>query len=395
MPITHIRDNAGNKHEVKLDMSLYAAADAKEMSVEQYLNAKFADETDMEAYGMPFDQMCANSGLIRNGNKTFGIKSPTLKDVFSGKAAFGNIDAANVADADPASRLLYPAAVIAMTEDALAVDRTTDANWFDQMVGNEISISTNRYEQPVISYSKVENAKRQAISQLAEPTRMLTITASDRSKAVPTEAIGLEISDQALQATTLDVVGRSIARYREVERLTKAYEYLLGFLNGDLDAGTSALAQTKANALDSTVVAAGTVTKKALVKWLWTNYYKRKVDWIVTDLDAAFALEAALASTHTGQYAIPGMVPAFNLVNRAMEGVKVFAVDPLVAAAWPANTLMGFDSKNAITRVTNVAASYSAVESFVLRRSTVMRMDIAEFAYVEFADAFDTLSLTV
>ena len=116
-------------------------------------------------------------------------------------------------------------------------------------------------------------------------------------------------------------------------------------------------------------------------------------DWIVTDLDNAFAIETAMQSTHTGNYPTPGMAPTFNLVNRVFSELKVFVVDPQFN--WPANTLMGFDSRNAITRVTNVSAAYSAVESFVLRRSTVMRMDVGEFAHREFDDAFDTLSLTL
>jgi len=391
MPIAHIRDSKGDRQEVKLDLSVYQAAASEGLSVSQYVNRKF--DTDEEKFGTAFDQMCESSGLLLKPNKKYGIKSPSLADVFSGKAMLGQIGAATVADADPASRLLYPAAVIQMIEDKLAVDRTTDANFFDQMVGNDITVPTNRYEQPIISYTKVEKARRQAISQLAEPARMLTITAADKMRTIPTESIGLEVSDQALQATTLDLVGRSLARYREVERLEVAYDYLKGFLNGDDDNGDSALVQTKADTLDSTIVAAGAVTKKALVGWLWRNYYKRRIDWIVTDLDNAFAIETAMQSTHTGNYPTPGMAPTFNLVNRVFSELKVFVVDPQFN--WPANTLMGFDSRNAITRVTNVSAAYSAVESFVLRRSTVMRIDTGEFCHRTFDDSYDTLSLTL
>jgi len=91
------------------------------------------------------------------------------------------------------------------------------AEFFDQMVGNEVTVNTNRYEQPVVSYTKVETARRQAISQLAEPSRMLTITAADVMRTIPTESIGLEISDQALQATTLDLVGLSLRRLRLIK----------------------------------------------------------------------------------------------------------------------------------------------------------------------------------
>lgn len=390
MPIAKIKDEKGENQEVKLDLSLYQAAAAEGLSVSQYINRNYS--TDEEKYGTAFEQMCESTGLLTQPNKKYGIKAPSLADIFSGKAQMGQFGAASVADADPASRLLYPAAVIQMIEDKISVDRATDANFFDQMVGNDISVPTNRFEQPIISYSKVEDARRQAISQLSEPARMLTITAADQMRTIPTESIGLEVSDQALSATTLDLVGRSMGRYREVERLEVAYDYLKGFLNGDDDNGDSALSQTKADTLDSTITDAGAVTKKALLAWLWRNYYKRKVDWIVCDLDNAIAIESAMETTNTSNYPIPGMAPNFNLINRVFDTLKVFVVDPQFS--WPANTLMGFDSRNAITRVTNVSAAYSAVESFVLRRSTVMRIDTGEFCYRQFDDAFDVLSLT-
>ena len=64
------------------------------------------------------------------------------------------------------------------------------------------------------------------------------------------------------------------------------------------------------------------------------------------------------------------------------------------SSGWPANTLMGLDSRYAIHRIRNSAAAYSAVEEFVLRRAKALRFDFSEIAYRMFDDAFDVLSLT-
>jgi hypothetical protein len=222
---------------------------------------------------------------------------------------------------------------------------------------------------------------------------MLSITAADSSKSLMATSIGMEVSDQALQSTTLDFVNMALTRQLQVERNAKTYEYLLAMLNGDTDMGQSALSQTKADTYDDTIVAAGAVTKKALVSWLVNNYYIRQIDWVVTDLAGAFAIEAALASTNTNQFVPGALVPQFSLVNRMLTNLKLFIVEP--GKSWPANTVMGFQGSNAIHRVRNTAAAYNAVEQFVMRRSTQLRIDSAEIAYRQWDDAFDVLSLTL
>lgn len=385
-----IKDRDGAQVDIKLTADVYKEAVDKNLTVPQLINQKY--DTDEDAYGTAYDQLSAACGLIVAKDRTFGLKPPTLGDVLTGKAGFGAN--ATVADADPASRILYPAAILELIEDKLAVNRDADPSEFDRMVALDTSVTSSRIEQPVVNLSKPEGARSKAISQLAAPARMLTITTADVTKKLPTLSLGLEVSDQALEATTLDFVSMAVNRQAEVERLSRVYDYLLSFLNGDVDNGQSALAQTKANVFDAGITSAGEVSKAALLKWLVTNYYKRRIDWIVTDIDGVLALEAALATTNTGNFPIQGIVPSFSIVNRMLENLKVFVTDPSVAT-WPANTLMGLDSRWAIHRIRNSAAQYSAVESFVLRRSNVLRFDFSEIAQRYFDEAFDVLSLTL
>ena len=382
------KNKEGAQQELKLSPMIYQEAINEGLTVPQYINRHY--ETASET-ASTFDQLCASSGLIVGKDREFGLRSPTLKALLSGRAEFSG--ASNVLDGDPASRILYPAVVLEMMEDALQVDRNSDVVQFDRMVGRETSISSNRFEWPVISLKRAEGARGKAIAQLAEPEMMLTITASDRSKALLATSLGLEVSDQALQATTMDFVSMAMTRQMQVERNLKAYEWLLGFLNGDTDMDQAALAQVKFDTFDSAVVAAGKVSKKALVKWLVTNYYSRKIDWIVTDIDMALAIEDAMTTTNTNQFVEGALVPQFSLVNRALSPLNIFIVEP--GKGWPANTVMGLDSRYAIHRVRNTSAAYTAVDSFVMRRSTQLRFDIAEIAYRMFDDAFSVGSATL
>lgn len=383
-----IIDESGAQVEVKLETSVYKAAMAENLTVPQYINRHYPTHKDAPASS--FSQLCSSAGLVVGKDREFGLHSPSIGDILDGKA---DLSAASVADADPTSRILYPAVALELIEDQLQLDRDTDPNNFDKMVAMDISVPGNRIEQPVVSLAPAERKRAKAISQLANPEAMLTITTSDTSRAISNFAIGLEVSDQALQASTLDFVSMAVARQTAVERNARAYDYLLGCLSGDLDNGDAALGQTQAKVYDANITVLGDLTKNAIVGWLLNNSYKRTISHVVTDLNGLFAIEKALENTNTNQYIKGALVPQFSIMNKMIEKLEIFVVDP--DAGWPANTLMGFDARYGIARVRNSAATYSAVEKFVLRRSSALRFDFAEIAYRIYDDAFDTLSLTV
>lgn len=381
----------GSRQDVTLQANVWLAAKDKGLSVPQFINQTYP--TTADATASTFEQMCSSSGLILANNNEFGYRPPTIGAVLEGRA---ELNGASVADANPASRILFPAVILEMIESKLATDRATDPNAFDEMVGLDTSVSSARIEQPVINLTKAEGARSKAISQLAAPDHMLTITTTDQAQKIPTFSLGLAVSDQALQATTLDFVSMAVTRQAEVERNARVYEYLLGLLNGDLDhqAGAlTALTQTQAKTYDAAIVAISTLTKKGLVGWLINNYFTRRISHIVCGIDDAMLLEALLATTNTGIQVPGSLSPQFQLMNRVLSDVKIFITE--ASGGWPANTMMGLDNRYAIHRIRNSAASYSAIESFVLRKSTELRFDFAELVVRMFDDAFDVLSLTV
>ena len=63
-------------------------------------------------------------------------------------------------------------------------------------------------------------------------------------------------------------------------------------------------------------------------------------------------------------------------------------------SGFPANTILGIDSRYAIQRVTSTNASYQAQEEFVLRRSSAMRFDYGTLSRRLYNDAFEVLTFS-
>lgn len=381
-------DASGAQVDLKIEPTLWVEAASQGLSLPQLINQKFP--TSPEAHGSTFNQLCASSGLVLSKDHEFGFRPPTIGAVLDGRAEL-SASSMNTADANPASRTLFPAVIMEMIESQLAVDRATDPNAFDQMIGMETSVNSARIEQPVITLTPAEGARSKAIAQLAKPDQMMTITTADQTKKIPVFSLGLQVSDQALQATTLDFVSMAVRRQAEVERNARVYEYLLAILNGDLDEGTSALAHTHAVTYDAASAGVGEVTKLALVNWLITKYFTRRISHIVCNADNAITLSNLMSTTNTG-IQVPGLNPSFRFMNRDLSNIDIFVCE--ASAGWTANTLMGLDKRYAIHRIRNTSAAYSAIEQFVLRRATELRFDFSEIVVRLFDNAFDVLSLT-
>ena len=205
-----------------------------------------------------------------------------------------------------------------------------------------------------------------------------------------------------MQNTTLDLVTLALARQRAVERNERANEFLLALLSGDADMSLAALSGSdfvnNADVFDSTISADATLTQKAWIKYLFHRATERTITHIVTDIDTAMIIDGRTNKPVYSNTTTNGSItvaPAFNTEMQVANpmwpsNVRLFITTD---TSWPANTIMGFDSRYGIHRVTSSAASYEAVENFVLKRSTAMRFDTGEVVTRLFDDAFDVLKL--
>lgn len=390
-------DHTGARVEVPIELEDYREASKSGLSLAQHYNRKIA--TDGKN-GTVFAQMLACCGLFSTENREFGISPPSLADILDGNINMGAIVERpdGTERHDPAGRLLFPAAMLEMLESSLRDNRESYNATFMRMVAQTRTINSQRYDQVIIDYSQPRAARGMPISQLAEPVRMLTITLARTSRSIPVLSIGMEVSQEALKATTLDLVGLAMREHGLEERSAQLQEDFAGIVAGSTDAGEPGLmgAAITATSLDGTIGGAdGVLTQTAWVKYLYKDHRKRTLDWIVCDIDTYLAIEA-----RTGRITAlnaSGTDERLNTVPRVAlpgipGGVNVFLIDSGVIGA---NTIVGLDSSKAMRLIRYVGADYSAVEDFVMRKSVAFRVDWAErIESAGYPEAFSVMTLT-
>lgn len=379
----------GDKSPVDLSVGIYKDAADAGMTLHQHLANVYP--TNAEKHGSAYEQLLEQCGIFVKGDKSYGIRPSSVDDVLNPKDAASAI----TRDGIPASRLLFPAVILDVIEDKLQVDYDSNPSALTSMLAQDLSIAGDRWERPVLNFSNPEAARGQAVSQLSLPNSMLTITASDKSQRIPNWAIGMEISEQAMRSTTLDLVGLAVGRQAAVEGNERANGFILSLLNGDTDLGMVALSAISGKvqtAVSMDPAATSGISQLSWLTWLTQRTNKRMITHVVTDLKGAMAIEG-----RAGKPVVVGDNPNSKRIDTLMEvinpswpaQVKIFLTnDP----NWPAKTIMGFDSRYAITRVKSLTAQYSAIEQFVLKRSTAMRVDKGELVYRLFDEAFEVMT---
>lgn len=391
MPKVTFKDAAGANQEIELDGKVYAEARDNLMTVPQYLQAKYP--TNVEQDGTCFEQLLAGAGLFVRADPANGIRPPRIAEIVKGEAIMnaGII----VRDASPVSRILFPAVILEAMENGLKDNTDSYVAQFDSMVAVNDSINGPRFEQPIINYSNGSQGPTQMrsrpIGQNSLPPAMLSITVSDVAKAIPTFSLGMEISDEAMKASSLDLVSLALARQAEIERAARVDEYIKAFVAGDVDNGQSALTPVDVTTLDAASTG-GTLTQLAWIKFLRRNFKKRRIDWVMCDVATALKIE-----NRTNKPTVEKDDPTSTRIdalakvsNPSWQGVKIFLLEDGILDQ---GKILAIDSRYAIRRVRNVQADYAATEQFVLKKSEAMRFDFGEICYRLFDDAWDLLDI--
>jgi hypothetical protein len=394
-----IIDEQGRNVEVPVSLDMYKEADKNKLTLGQLVNAKY--RTNPEKYGTAFAQMMASAGLFLSSDNKYGIKPPTIAELFNGTAGdvmvnLGAVVRPDGSKSDTASgRLLFPAALLEMVENALRPNIETYMGAFMEMVATTVNVNSPKYEQPLVNYQKARDSRSQPISQLDAPAIMALFTVSDVARTLPTFSIGVEISDEAQRSMTIDFVARAIAEQQVFERASRMTDDLVNIAQGDTDSNQSALSSFTAASLDSTIASAGSLTQKAWVKFLRTNWMKRTITHVVCDIDTYLAIQNRSgrptrndeSTTDERLNTVPQVrLPGIN------QNVSVFITE---GSPLGANTILGLDRNKALRRVVYAGASYNEIERFVMRRSTQMRIDWSErIESMGFAEAFSLMTLT-
>lgn len=384
-------DASGATQQIEANLDMVRAAKENGMSFRDYVNSTYT--TDADRFGDAFSQMCASEGIVLQPNKQYGMKASSLDAVLNGRPLLEA--GAIVRNPSNQGRVLLMPAIGALVEDKLVADLNMNADEFDKIIAQDDTIADEWLLWPEINFAGPEAARSQVTSQLAKPATMMSVTTSEKSVRIPTYSLGIEWSEQATKYVNLDLLSLAIARQVAVERNDRANQNLLTLLNGDADMGQGSLSSlgkvTTALSLDS--AATSGITQKAWMLWLYQNSKKRKINYLVTDIAGAMAIEG-----RTGKPVITGDNPNSPRIDANvrvsnptwMADLPVFIVDPSVG--WPAKTILGLDTRYAIQRVNSTNASYQAQEDFVLRRGSAMRFDFGTICRRLFNDAFECLT---
>lgn len=397
-------DKSGAQHQVDISAEeMFAGALKANLTPAAFINQKFAD-ADL-SIGPAFKQMQAGLGICSPGaDNPFGLRSASMASLLDGTSGFGANTQQNTTPFGTASRAFTIISVIDAIESAMAKDRTTDADNFYSMVGSTIALNTEHFEQPVVDYGTVggpETAKAQRAVQGANPPKIAFFKTADRIRRIGSWTIGMEWTQQALRATTLDFVTMTMARYLQVERDERAYRYVSDLFNGNGDLVVGAVSAVTTNSLDAAATG-GVVTHKSWVKFLARNRKYRKITHCVCDIDTYLKIESRTGRPGSNNYdpTLSRIDPQLVAANTTFGGdVKWIIVDAAAdGGPVPASTVYAIDASSAITLVTNSNAAYSAVEQFALKRTEAMRMDWSEEVFRTFGDtdlrAYDVLTIS-
>ena len=381
----NIQDATGALAEVDVNLELFRAASESGFAHGlRQLDAKIQTAPD----GLTASQQVyAQLGFAR--------KDITLKAVMGMDAYQG----ASTQDNSITGRLVTQAFLMDAIESALRSSDYGIMGIFNRKAAVIDSINGTKFERPILNYTRPAAGRSKAIAQLSEPTSMLLLTASDKSFKIAGSSIGIEYSDQVANSVTLPIVTLSMQRQAEEEALERVEDQLLNFLNGDTDLDMVALASVPGavkNAktdYDSSLTA-GKLSQTAWVGWLFNNSRKRRIDTVVTDLAGALAIENRSGRPNVqGDNATSKRIDTLESVVNPTWPDRVEVIisqDP----NWPANTIMGWDSRYGYHIVNSTSLSYSAMEEFAIRRSTRMRFDTGSIAYRLYDSAFSVLTLT-
>jgi hypothetical protein len=385
-------DVSGQRQQVEIDVQHYMEAGDQGLSLSQHYARKYPTAVEGPT---AFEQMVASAGIRLRADVGRGIPASSMKEILHGgiDKSVGTIVRPNGADRQTtAGRILFPEIMLQMINETLTESKEDYLRPWESAIAMRTSVTGPRVDQPRVNVTAPEGSAAQPIAQLAEPAVMVSITLSDKSYTIPTKSIGLQVADQALQASTLDFVNIQLSAQARGERIRRLEEDMGNIISGDTDFGITAVTFANASTFDSNL-GANKLTHRAFVKWLRANYQKMDVTHTIGDIDALIDVDSRAgkptsdtdSSTQANRFAVD-----YSIENLGLPSPTALILPTSVIGA---NRLVGFDRRFALHEITNVSASYSAIEEFVLRRAKAMRFDFGIALFKLYDEAFTGITL--
>lgn len=385
--LKYVANEAGKQVEKELDanVELYAQAAAAGMDLRQYLRT-LASDFDL-TMGDPIDQMMTNAGMMDGRDRT----GPALTMAqMAGMTQADGFRRPDGSDSSLGARLLYPQLILeTLNANVLRDDGSDILSIWESFIATSRNLNGQMAQQPIIDTSAPEGSRSGRMVQMALPETMISITTGQKSFKIPTNSIGLMIANEAMAATTIDIVRIVMEAQARGDKIRRVGEQLKSMVLGDPDLDMAALPIIKASFFDPAIVTNGTITKKAYIKWLFSKRNTANISQVLTDIDTALAVDDGLAPKHVGVDNSKIITPWAGM-NLGLTQPKL---TPFDADVFGAGLLVGFDPRYAIQRMVNITAAYDGIEEFVMRKATGFRVDYGEMATRLYDEAWSVLSL--
>lgn len=381
-----IVDGKSVSKEIEANAEMYKLAGEQGVTLREFIRRKCSD-FDVQA-GDPIDQMMANSSLL--DGKITG-RSPTMADM-AGMTAADGFRRPDGSDGSLGARLLYPQMILeTLNANALRDDGSDILQIWEGLIATSRNLNGQRADQPIIDTSAPEGSRSGRVTQMAEPETLVSIRTGEKSYRIPTNAIGLVIANEAMAATTIDLVRIVMEAQSRGDKIRRVGEQLRSMVFGDEDLGMAALPVLKAKDFDASITQNGQITKRAYIKWLFSKHKTANISRVLTNIDTALDVDEGLAPRNVGQDNSKIITPwaGMNL------GLTQPVLTPFEDAVFGAGTLVGLDPRYAIQRFINVSAAYNGIEEFVMRKATGFRVDYGEMSTRLYDEAWSVLSLEV
>ena len=390
------RDSSGNLKEGFFSLDDYRIAANNNMSASMVVNARHSDFDP--TYGSAFHQGQAYLGIFPRGIPERGIIATSVREVLDGTCASklsglqlatgATIVSPNtpVGNSTPVTRLWFAETIRDFIESEMQADYGMEEAAFNGMFAINETINSEVWTQPVIDTTAPGAQDFKPIAQNSLPTQMISISASQTSKALGAVSLGLQISDQALRSASFPLVATIVQSQARGSRIRTLFRALNDVIVGNKDAGESALTPVSFKTAFDTTAAANTITHSGYVRMLWNPERTYFWDYMIGRLDTYLSIEnrvgrpigfdpktSGLNSGNEGNYGINPGNP--QLLNFAASPPKFLAVPEGVI---PAYQMLMLDSRDALMRVTNVAANYAETERQVMQRTNFWRWDFSE-----------------
>lgn len=371
---------------------LYSQAAKTGISPRQLINRMAADAARDHGgvatkHGDAYTQAVLDSGLV--ANHKLGEKAMTFGQLMSADLNVNSTRAPSGDDTTTAAQVLYPMTIL----EALVQNPTVKDNGFlgnvSKLFADTQNVTTGRVDQPIIRMKSSEDAPSHQTAQLAAPATMMEITLGDRQYRIPSEGIGMMVSQEALEATTLDLMTIAITRQAMGQRIRMAKQQLNGIINGDADLNQKPLKVRKFSEFDPS--ANGKFTKLGWLKMLRENRYEYTRTRGLLTLDTAVAMDNELTASYK-------LGPDAHTIQAPFSGIDLDCPNPTFMdldddILGSSNRIVLLDPTAAMRRVINISAEYQGIEDFIMRKAKGFRADHGEIALRLFDEAILVVDL--